>query len=123
MKQLSILKAEKLKIITTVLVFLAILLLPSLIPAEAQIRNPVNVTSLNQYVETAAAALIRVLVPVMVLFLVLSGVMFATARGNPEKLKQAKSMILYTAIGSAIVLGAWLLAAVVTETLNLVVGS
>ncbi len=91
--------------------------------AEALIKNPVNVTSLNQYVETAAAALIRVLVPVMVLFLVLSGVMFATARGNPEKLKQAKSMILYTAIGSAIVLGAWLLAEMVTETLSLVVGS
>lgn len=87
---------------------------------DAVIHNPVEVDSINEYVEMAVGSLLKILGPIVVLFMVLSGVMFALARGNPEKLAEAKRMLLYTMIGAAIVFGAWLLAELVTDTLALI---
>jgi hypothetical protein len=84
------------------------------------IHNPVEVDSINEYVEMAVGSLLKILGPIVVLFMVLSGVMFALARGNPEKLAEAKRMLLYTMIGAAIVFGAWLLAELVTDTVGLI---
>ena len=45
-------------------------------------------------------------IPVVAFFLILSGFMFVAAQGNKEKLKTARTMLLWTLVGSAIVIGA-----------------
>jgi len=39
-----------------------------------------------------------------------------TARGNPESLKKAKDALLYSVLGAAILLGAWAIAQLISDT-------
>ncbi len=47
-----------------------------------------------------------------------TGFLFVLARGNPADLEKAKKSLLYTCIGTALLLGAWTLATVVQSTVN-----
>lgn len=73
-----------------------------------------------------AAIINRVLLPigsiVAVIMFIWTGFMFVTAQGDPGKLKTAKASLLYTAIGTAILLGATMLANVIANTLNSLTG-
>jgi len=55
---------------------------------------------------------------VAVFFIVYSGFLFVTARGSEDKLKTAKRALLYSVIGTAILLGAWVIAEVIASTIN-----
>ncbi len=61
---------------------------------------------------------IQLATPVMLVFIVLAGLRFVWARGNPDKLKEARANLVYTLIGIGIFLGAWALAMVVAGTIN-----
>ncbi len=54
----------------------------------------------------------------VVLFVIYSGFKFVAARGNDAKLKDAKQTFLFTVIGAAILLGATLLANVISGTVE-----
>ncbi|MEX2013890.1 MAG: hypothetical protein WD896_00865, partial [Parcubacteria group bacterium] len=51
-----------------------------------------------------------------VLAFIYSGFLYVTAQGNETKLKTAHQALLYTAIGTAILLGSWVLASVICNT-------
>jgi hypothetical protein len=48
--------------------------------------------------------------------------MFITARGNPAKLATAKTALLYTCIGAGVVLGAWVFAEIIKNTIQAIGG-
>ena len=48
-------------------------------------------------------------------FFVWGGVGYITSTGNPESLEKSKKTILYSAIGLAVVLGAFVLSNIVTQ--------
>jgi hypothetical protein len=53
-----------------------------------------------------------------VLAFIYSGFLYVTAQGNDTKIKQAHQALLYTAIGTAILLGAWAIANAVEATIR-----
>jgi hypothetical protein len=53
-----------------------------------------------------------------ILAFIFSGFLYVTAQGNEEKIKQAHRALLYTAIGTAVLLGATIIAAVVGNTIK-----
>ena len=53
-----------------------------------------------------------------VLAFIYAGFMYVTAGGDTTKIKNANNMLLYAAIGTAVLLGAWALAEVVRSTIN-----
>jgi predicted permease len=53
-----------------------------------------------------------------VLAFIFSGFLYVMAQGNETKLKTAHNALLYTAIGTAILLGSWVLAKVIETTVN-----
>ena len=53
--------------------------------------------------------LFRVLIPVAILLVVIGGIMFLTATGNPERVAKAKILLKNTIIGTSIVFGAWMI--------------
>ena len=61
--------------------------------------------------------LFKIVLPIAVLMLVIGGVMFFAAMGNPEKLTTAKSLITSVVIGLVIIFAAWLL---VTEFFSVI---
>ena len=53
-----------------------------------------------------------------VFFVIYSGFLMVTAGGNEERLKKAKTTFLYTLIGTAILLGAWVIAEGIERTIK-----
>lgn len=54
---------------------------------------------------------------IAVVFLIFSGFLFVTAQGNEEKLSKAKTGFLWTAVGVAVLLGAWAITEGLTATI------
>jgi hypothetical protein len=50
-----------------------------------------------------------------VIFFVLGGIGYITSSGNPEKLDSSKKTLLYSAIGLAVTIGAFVLTNIVTD--------
>jgi len=87
-----------------------------------QIENPLgDGSSLPAFIESLLGIIMRAGIPIIVLALVYTGFRFVEARGNPTKIADAKKLLLYTIIGSAVVLGAWTIATILTNTINLIV--
>jgi hypothetical protein len=55
---------------------------------------------------------------ICVIFIVLGGIRYATSGGDPEKVKKAKSTLLYALIGLAIAILANVIVSLVTNTLS-----
>ncbi len=85
--------------------------------------NPLGVNSICGLIKALLGAAIAIGIPIAVLFIVYAGLKFVLARGNGERLAEARTNFLYTVIGIAIFLGAWLLASVIANTVNAISGT
>jgi hypothetical protein len=83
-----------------------------------KIQNPINVSSLSDFVAVVLGIILKIAIPVVSAFIIWSGLMFVLARGNAEKLEKAKARFLYTLIGTGILLGAWMIATVIKATID-----
>ena len=83
-----------------------------------EVKNPLGANSFCGLIKNLLQAAIAIGIPVAVLFIVYAGFKFVLAQGKPEELKKARQNFLWTLIGIAIFLGAWLLANVVANTVN-----
>ena len=59
-----------------------------------------------------------VMIPIVVLFLIYAGFLFVTAQGNETKLTKAKTVLMYTIIGTAIIIGAEALSLLIQGTID-----
>ena len=89
-----------------------------------QLENPFGAnTSLFTLVRTIINDIVLPIGGVLaVLAFIYSGFLYVTAQGNETKLKDAHKSLLYTSIGTAILLGAWVLANVICQTIALIGG-
>jgi hypothetical protein len=55
--------------------------------------------------------------PLAVVVLMYAGFLFVTARGNEEQIKTAKKVFFWAIIGTALILGAWVIAGAINEFL------
>ena len=91
--------------------------------AYAQLENPLKVSSIAEFIATALKVLVVVALPIITLFIVISGFMFVLARGNESKLTEAKKNFVYVIIGALLILGAWVIATLIGGTVSQLVGS
>ncbi len=82
------------------------------------LQNPIRVNTIPEFVEAILGIVLTVGVPIVAFFIILSGFMFVVARGNAEKLESAKRTFLYTLIGAALLLGAWVIAQLIQGTVD-----
>lgn len=120
-------KLNKIKILAFVLAF-AVLLTPMfIINADTNIKicdpktsdrlcNPINANNINDVVKKFLEGALKIGIPFIALAIIYSGFLFVLARGNAEALGKAKSTFMYTLIGAAILLGAWAIAKLISET-------
>jgi len=53
-----------------------------------------------------------------VLSFIYAGFLYVTAQGSADKLKTAHKALLYTSVGTAVLLGSWVIAKVIENTIN-----
>ena len=89
-------------------------------PGSITLTNPLRPGTNNIY-EFIRDVINNIVLPiggvVVVIFIIYSGFLFVTAQGNDEKLKKAKRNFLYVVIGTAILLGAWVIAVAIENTI------
>ncbi len=107
-------------------IMLSAVLLTSLIastPAFAQTASTGGVSQIQSFIESVIGVVVTLAGAVSVGFFVWGGLGYITSSGNPEKLEKSKSTIFFSAIGLAIVLGAFVLSSVVTQLATAAFGS
>ncbi len=97
-------------------IFLQSLILTFLmVPSVAFAQTAGGVSQIQTFIQSVIQVLITLAGLVSVGFFVWGGFGYITSSGNPESLDRSKKTILYSAIGLAIVLGAFVLSNVVTQ--------
>lgn len=81
-----------------------------------KICNPINVSSLVEFVRIILEGVVKIGMPIVALALVYSGFLFVFARGKPEDLTKAKNALIASLIGAALILGSWAIAQIISET-------
>ena len=85
---------------------------------ENPLENPIAFKSLGALISAILDIIVQIAVPIAALFLMYSGFLFISARGDEAQLKTAKSIFLWTMVGIAVLLGAEILAQVIQGTIN-----
>lgn len=82
------------------------------------IDNPINVNTLREFVGKILEVVVYVGLPLLVVAVVYVGFLFVAARGSETKLTEAKQALLAVVIGAAIVLGAFVIAEAIDNTIT-----
>ena len=98
----------------------AVVFFAAIAEAETGLNNPLNdsFSSIPAFIAGALKALAMIALPIISLFLVISGFLFLTAQGNQWKLDTAKKNFFYVVIGALLILGAWILATLIAGTIS-----
>jgi hypothetical protein len=91
---------------------------PSSTKIDAHIENPLgdSVVDIPSFIEKILRFILMLGVPIVVLAIIYCGFLFVTALGNSEKLKKAKTALVYTLVGAALLLGAFVIAEAIQGT-------
>ncbi len=80
--------------------------------------NPTIFGDVPSFLQALLEIVQIIAIPIVVFFIIYAGFLFVTAQGNPAKLSQARQALLAAAIGAVIVLGAWVIATVIKNTVD-----
>ncbi len=98
----------------------ALLMLPPISYAQAQqgLQNPTVFDSVARFIEGSLRALVTIALPVIAFFMVYAGFLFVKARGSESAITKAKENFFWVVIGAALILGAWVLATLIANTVS-----
>ena len=96
----------------------AVLFAPMLV--SAQFNNPLKdgLGTISSFTAAFLKAVVFILFPIAVIFVVYSGFLFVAAQGNSEGLEKAKKNFFWTIVGVGLLLGASALALIVKGTID-----
>jgi len=85
----------------------------------ATIQNPLGSATTLRQVLAVVISTVQVIAGILsVVFIILAGLKFVLAAGNPAKITEARKMLLYVVIGVAIIFGAQAISLVVQNTIT-----
>lgn len=94
---------------------LSTLSLTAMVLASPVYAAAADVTSIQTFIKSIIQVLVTLAGLIAAGFFVYGGIGYITSSGNPESLDRAKKTILYSAIGLAVVLGAFVLTNVISD--------
>ena len=90
---------------------------------DINIQNPIGPTNMTlvDFIEKIIRFALTVGIPIIAIAIIYSGLLFVTARGNDSQLETAKNAFTYAVIGGAILLGSFIFAKLIKETIESIV--
>jgi hypothetical protein len=87
---------------------------------DAKIQNPLGggMDTVPKFIEAVINIVLIVGIPLLVLAIIYAGFLFVKAQGNSGELEIAKRTLLYTVIGGALLLGAFVIASAIGKTVD-----
>lgn len=96
-------------------IYTSSLLLTALIVVSPVFAQSADVSKIQSFIQNIIQIFVTLAGLVATAFLVWGGFRYMTSSGNPEALDNAKKTVMYSAIGLAIVLGAYVLSNIITQ--------
>ncbi len=90
-------------------------------PGSAELINPIGgsgITNISDFIARLLEIVVLIGIPIVAFFIIYTGFKFVTSQGDPKAIEAAKLMLLYTIIGSFLVLGAFVLAEAIGGTIR-----
>ena len=103
-------------ILATLIVLTPIFVFSANPPSTTTINNPISANTVDGFIKSILIGIVKIGMPIIALAIIYSGFLFVAARGKTEALTKAKNALLYTVIGAAILLGAWAIAQLISDT-------
>lgn len=87
---------------------------------NTNIENPLGskIVDLSSFIKAIVEIVLVVGIPLLALAIIYAGFLFVKAQGNSEELTKAKHALLYTVIGGALLLGAFVISNAIVSTVN-----
>lgn len=84
------------------------------------INNPLGsgINDIPSFIEALVNIVLIVGIPIVALAIIYTGFLFVGAQGNPDKITKAKKALVYTLIGGALLLGAFVIAKAIGATVE-----
>lgn len=100
-------------------IILAVLVAPYIsIAASGTLQDPLGGKSFSDLIGAILDIMLIMGIPIAGLFFVYAGFTFVTSQGDPKKLDTAKSMFVWTCIGTGIIVGAKVIMEVLKATVE-----
>lgn len=87
---------------------------------QSPLKDSIN--SIPAFISEVLKAIVTVGLPIITLFIVISGFMFLFAQGNSSKIEEAKKNFMWVIVGTLLILGAWVLVTLISGTVTQLVG-
>lgn len=91
------------------------------VTVDAEIKNPLGdkgPQNLQDFIKKVIEIVLYIGVPILVLAIIYAGFLYVKAQGNPGELEVAHRTLLYTVIGGALLLGAFVIANAIQSTVT-----
>jgi hypothetical protein len=75
--------------------------------------NPIKINSVEGLLVAVLEIIIIISIPIIVIFIIYSGFLYVTARGNPQQIEQASKSLTYAIIGGVLIIGAVAIAQII----------
>ncbi len=89
--------------------------------AQGTYPNPlqnIGVTTLPQFFAKVLDGFSLLLMPLVVIFIIYAGYLFVTAQGEESRIQKARTALWWTIIGTGVIIGARLMANILSDTLS-----
>lgn len=90
------------------------------------IRNPLGVTtginSIPDLIKKILQIVMEIAIPLSALSIIYSGFLFVTAAGKPDQITKARNALIAASIGTAVILGAYVIVNAISSTVTGLVG-
>lgn len=110
------------KLIARIAAFILVFAPTVLFATGPGIDNPLKSTTLTALLSDILNIVVEIGVPIVAIMIVLAGFKYVTAGGDTGKVKDAHQMFLWTVVGAAIVLGAFVISDLIEATVNEIKG-
>lgn len=90
---------------------------------DIDIQNPIGGGDMTivDFIQKVIDFALTIGIPIIAIAIIYAGLLFVTARGNDKQLETAKNAFTYAVIGGAILLGAFIFAKLIKETIESIV--
>jgi Type IV secretion system pilin len=87
--------------------------------SAVRLSNPLSgINSIPDLLAAILNVVIIIAIPIIILFIMLAGFKYVTARGNAAQVKEASTALLYAVIGGVIIIGATAIAQIIKNLVN-----
>jgi hypothetical protein len=85
---------------------------------QYKLNNPVKVDSIQGLLEIILRLVIIIATPIVVLFIILAGFKYVTARGDARQVEDATRALTYAIIGGVLIIGAVAIAEIIKNVID-----